>query len=468
MKIKKQIEYPSLHIEAISSEGLGIAKPEGKVVFVEAAIPGDEVSVKIVQAKKAFEQGKIIDILTPSKDRIAPFCDHFGVCGGCKWQYASYEAQLAYKEEIVKNAFERLAKVPIKEILPIAGSSQTQYYRNKLEFTFSNKKWLTLEQIQSEDTAINRDALGFHIPRLFDKIIDIEHCYLQGGLSNEIRNFIKSYALQNQLSFYDIREHVGFLRTLIIKTSTAGETLVFIVFGENKQKEITSLTKALMQQFPSINSLQYAINLKKNDSIFDLEPVLVHGNDYIIETLGSKKYKIGAKSFFQTNPVQGKTLYDITKAFANVQPHETVYDLYTGVGSIALYISDDCKQVIGIEEVAPAIEDAKENAVLNQSDNCYFYTGDVRKIINSDLYQKHGKPDVIITDPPRAGMHEDVVKELLNIEANRIVYVSCNPATQARDIQLLNEKYEVSKMQAVDMFPHTKHIENIALLTLRK
>ena len=468
MKIKKQIEYPSLHIEAISSEGLGIAKPEGKVVFVEAAIPGDEVSVKIVQAKKAFEQGKIIEILAPSKDRITPFCTHFGVCGGCKWQYASYEAQLSYKEEIVKSAFERLAKVTIQEVLPIAGSIQTQYYRNKLEFTFSNKKWLTLEQIQSEDTDINRDALGFHIPRLFDKIIDIEHCYLQGGLSNEIRNYIKSYASDNQLSFYNIREHVGFLRTLIIKTSNAGETLVFIVFGENKQKEIKNLTQSLIQQFPSINSLQYAINLKKNDSIFDLEPVLVHGNDYIIETLGSKKYKIGAKSFFQTNPVQGKTLYDITKAFANVQPNETVYDLYTGVGSIALYIADDCKQVIGIEEVAPAIEDANENAVLNQSNNCYFYTGDVRKIINSDLYQKHGKPDVIITDPPRAGMHEDVVKELLNIEANRIVYVSCNPATQARDIQLLNEKYEVSKMQAVDMFPHTKHIENIALLTLRK
>ena len=452
----------------MSSEGLGIAKPDGKVVFVVGAIPGDEVSVRIHQSKKSFEEGKVIDIIKDSDDRISPFCSHFGICGGCKWQYAKYDAQLSYKEDIVNSAFERLAKVAVKERLPIAGCKTTQYYRNKLEYTFSNKKWLTVEQINSEDQDINRNALGFHIPRLFDKIIDIEHCYLQGGLSNDIRNFIKKTAIENNFSFYDIREQKGLLRTLIIKTTLSGETLLFIVFGENDKKSIDVLLNAVQHKFPEINSLQYATNLKKNDSIFDLEPVLVNGSEHIIETLGTKKYKIGAKSFFQTNPEQGKFLYDIVKDFAQVQKHETVYDLYTGVGSIALYVSDDCKQVIGIEEVAPAIEDANENAKLNRSKNCHFYTGDVRKIIGSELYEKHGKPDVILTDPPRAGMHEDVVKELLNIAANRIVYVSCNPATQARDIAILNEKYDITKMQAVDMFPHTKHIENIALLELRK
>lgn len=452
----------------MSSEGLGIAKPEGKVVFVEGAIPGDVVDVKIFRAKKAFEEGKVSNIIESSKDRLDAFCSHFGVCGGCKWQFASYAAQLAYKEDIVNSAFERLAKVKIIEKLPIVGAAANQYYRNKLEFTFSNKKWLTVEQIQSNHSDIERSALGFHIPKLFDKIVDIDHCYLQGGLSNDIRNFIRKFAIDHHYTFYDIREQIGLLRTLIIKTTIAGDTLVFIIFGEDEAENREPLLAALLQQFPQISSLQYAINLKKNDSIFDLDPIVVHGSDHITESLGSKRYKIGPKSFFQTNPVQGKTLYDITKAFAAVQKHETVYDLYTGVGSIALYVSDDCKQVIGIEEVAPAIEDAKENAVLNHTKNCYFYKGDVRKIIGSELYEKHGHPDIIITDPPRAGMHEDVVQELLRIEASRIVYVSCNPATQARDIALLSEKYEIAKMQAVDMFPHTKHIENIALLVLKK
>ena len=451
----------------MSSEGLGVAKPEGKVVFIQGAIPGDTVAARVVYAKKAYEEAIATEIIDASKDRIDPFCKHFGICGGCKWQYAQYSAQLIYKDSIVDNAFERLAKVPIQQKLPIVGCNQTQYYRNKLEFTFSNKKWLTIDEIKSEDNNIERDALGFHIPRLFDKIIDIEHCYLQGADSNEIRNFIREFAIKNNLSFYDIREQKGLLRTLIIKTTVANEVLVFIVYGENNPNEIDFLNTAILKQFPSISSFQYAINLKKNDSIFDLEPVLVSGKNHLVEVLGSKKYKIGAKSFFQTNPTQGNILYDITKEFAAVQKHETVYDLYTGVGSIAIYVADDCKQVIGIEEVAPAIEDANENALLNQANNCHFYTGDVKKIIGTELYSKHGKPDVIITDPPRAGMHEDVVKELLNIGANRIVYVSCNPSTQARDIALLSEKYEVAKMQAVDMFPHTKHIENIALLKLR-
>lgn len=467
LKGKKQKEYASLHIEAMSSEGLGIAKPDGKVVFVNGAIPGDEVAARVVYAKKAYEEANTTEIIQSSADRVDPFCSHFGICGGCKWQYAKYNAQLAYKENIVDSAFERLAKVEILHKLPIVGCAQTQYYRNKLEFTFSNKKWLTLEQIKSEDNDIKRDALGFHIPRLFDKIIDVDHCYLQGSGSNEIRNFIRDFAIKNNLSFYDIREQKGLLRTLIIKTTVADDVLVFIVYGENNKEQIDLLNQAILKQFSNIGSFQYAINLKKNDSIFDLDPILVSGKDHIIEVLGDKKYKIGPKSFFQTNPIQGKILYDITKEFAAVQKHETVYDLYTGVGSIALYVADDCKQVIGIEEVAPAIEDAKVNTALNQATNCHFYTGDVKKIIGSDLYNKHGKPDVIITDPPRAGMHEDVVRELLNLEANRIVYVSCNPGTQARDIALLNEKYEVAKMQAVDMFPHTKHIENIALLKLR-
>ncbi len=468
MRNKKNIIHENISITAISSEGYGIARIEGKVIFAEACIPGDVADVKIYKSKASYEEGKAIAIKSPSSDRVEPFCSHFGTCGGCKWQYATYEAQLKYKQEIVKSAFDRIAKVSLDNILPIVGCDETKYYRNKLEYTFSNKKWLTLEQVESGDENIVRDACGFHIPGLFDKVVDVDHCYLQGSISNDLRNAIKSFCIDQHYSFYDIREQKGFLRNLVVKTASTGQVLVMLVVGEDNDEKIEKVMRFIIDKFPSIDSLQYMINTKRNDSTYDLDAITYKGNAYIIEEFGAKKFKIGAKSFFQTNSRQGKHLYDIIKDFASLKKTDTVYDLYTGVGSIAIYLADDCKQMIGVEEVKEAIIDANENKLLNQQTNCQFYTGDVKNIINSDLYDAHGRPDVIITDPPRSGMHEKVVMELLHLEASTIVYVSCNPSTQARDIALLNEKYDVTKMQPVDMFPHTKHIENVALLKLRK
>lgn len=460
--------YENLLIEGMSTEGMGIAKPEGKVVFVEGAVPGDLCNVRVKKSHKSYEEAIISEIVKPSTYRVEPVCKHFGTCGGCKWQHIAYNAQVQYKETIVSDAFERLAKCKPEKRVPAAAADAIHYYRNKLEYTFSNKRWLTVDEIQHGDENLQRNALGFHIPGLFDKIVDVDHCFLQGGESNAIRNFIRKFAIENAYSFYDIREQKGFLRTLIIKTNTQGQTLLCIAYGENNSEQITRLNNALLENFSSIVSLYYTVNTKKNDTIFDLDVSLFSGEAHLVEHIGSTAYKIGPKSFFQTNPIQGKTLYDITLSMANPKQSDTIYDLYTGVGSIALYVASKCKQVVGIEEIAPAIDDAKANAALNDIHNCFFYTGDVKKIIGSSLYEKHGTPDIIITDPPRAGMHEDVVKELLRIEAPKIVYVSCNPSTQARDISLLSEKYTLAISQAVDMFPHTKHIENIVLLTLTK
>ncbi len=468
MRNKKNIIYENLPITAISSEGYGIARLEGKVIFAEGCIPGDVADVKIYKSKSSYEEGKAIAIKTPSTNRVEPFCSHFGTCGGCKWQYAAYTAQLDFKEEIVKSAFERIAKVALEHIEPIVGCDETQYYRNKLEYTFSNKKWLTIEQVESGDENIVRDACGFHIPGLFDKVVDVEHCYLQGSISNSLRDAIKKYCIERKYTFYDIREQKGFLRNLVIKTASTGEVLVMLVLGEENEKKIKDVMDFIHTNFPTIDSLQYMINTKRNDSTYDLDAITYKGSSHIVEKMGSKKFKIGAKSFFQTNSKQGNVLYNIIKDFADLKQTDVVYDLYTGVGSIAIYLADDCNQMIGIEEVKEAINDANQNKLLNNQSNCHFYTGDVKNIINTELYERHGKPDVIITDPPRSGMHEKVIIELLALETPSIVYVSCNPSTQARDIALLSEKYEVIKMRPVDMFPHTKHIENVALLKLKK
>ena len=468
MRNKKNIIYENLPITAISSEGYGIARLEGKVIFAEGCIPGDVADVKIYKSKSSYEEGKAIAIKTPSTNRVEPFCSHFGTCGGCKWQYAAYTAQLDFKEEIVKSAFERIAKVALEHIEPIVGCDETQYYRNKLEYTFSNKKWLTIEQVESGDENIVRDACGFHIPGLFDKVVDVEHCYLQGSISNSLRDAIKKYCIERKYTFYDIREQKGFLRNLVIKTASTGEVLVMLVLGEENEKKIKDVMDFIHTNFPTIDSLQHMINTKRNDSTYDLDAITYKGSSHIVEKMGSKKFKIGAKSFFQTNSKQGNVLYNIIKDFADLKQTDVVYDLYTGVGSIAIYLADDCNQMIGIEEVKEAINDANQNKLLNNQSNCHFYTGDVKNIINTELYERHGKPDVIITDPPRSGMHEKVIIELLALETPSIVYVSCNPSTQARDIALLSEKYEVIKMRPVDMFPHTKHIENVALLKLKK
>ena len=467
MRHKKSAIHLGLPITAMSSEGLGIARLEGKVIFAEGCIPGDTADVKIFKSKASYEEGKAIAISVESEDRVKPFCSHFGTCGGCKWQFATYSAQLKYKEEIVKSAFERIAKVRLENVKPIMGCDEIMYYRNKLEYTFSNKKWLTNEEIESDNSQLSRDACGFHIPGLFDKVVDVDHCYLQGSISNELRLAIKNYSIEKGYSFYDIKAQQGFLRNLVVKTASTGEVLVLLVVGENNIDKINDIMSFVKEKFPIIQSLQYMINTKKNDSTYDLEAITYSGEAFIVEELGLKRFKIGPKSFFQTNSRQGKKLYDIIKEFAGLNKSDIVYDLYTGVGSIAIYMADECHTVIGVEEVKEAIVDANENKKLNHQDNCHFYTGDVKNIINSDLFIKHGKPNLIITDPPRSGMHEKVIEELLAVSAPRLIYVSCNPSTQARDIALLAEKYEVKWMQPVDMFPHTKHIENVALLILR-
>lgn len=465
-EIKKEIE--SLEILSMSTEGKGIGRHEGKVVFVDSAIPGDIVKVQVRKTQKKFDEAFITQLIRPSVFRKEPFCEHFGQCGGCKWQHISYEQQLAMKEETVLSAFRKIGKTDIENLGSIIGSPITQYYRNKLEFTFSSRKWISREEFEKLNEDSDRRGVGFHMPGFFDRIVDVKHCFLQEDPSNAIRNHVRKYTLSKGISYYDTKHQEGMMRNLVIKTSSLGQTLVMLSFHENDPDIILPLMENLLQAFPKITSLYWVHNPKKNDSIYDLDPVLFSGEPYIVEELGHLRYMIGPKSFFQTNPTQGKVLYDLTAEFAGLKKEETVYDLYTGVGSIALYLAAQCKTIIGIEEVKEAIDDAQKNAVLNQVKNAAFYTGDVRKMLNSTLYQNHGRPDVLITDPPRAGMHEDVIAEIIKLSPGRIVYVSCNPATQARDVELLSGKYNITRMRPVDMFPHTPHIENVALLELRK
>lgn len=464
-KMKNKI-VTNLQIERIASEGKCVGHHDGKVVFVSGVAPGDVVDVRITKGKSSFMEGEPVAFHQYSKDRIDPFCSHFGTCGGCKWQHINYDLQKTYKRQQVLDQFQRIAKVALPEVLPTLGSEQIQYYRNKLDFTFSNKKWLTLEQIRSEED-FDRNALGFHIPKMFDKIIDVDHCYLQGGISNDVRNELRSFALENKLSFYDIRNQVGLLRNLIIRTTSTGQTMVIVQFGESDPESIDQVMDFLKNRFPEITSLLYVINTKGNETFHDLELVTFAGLPYIEEEMEGLKFRIGPKSFYQTNSEQAYELYKVARNFAGLKGDEVVYDLYTGTGTIANFVAKKAKQVIGVEYVEAAIEDAKINSQINGIENTLFYAGDMKDILNEEFIQNHAAPDVIITDPPRAGMDEKVVQMLLRLEAPKVVYVSCNPATQARDVALLAEKYDVVKIQPVDMFPQTYHVENVILLTKR-
>jgi len=465
-KMKNKV-ITNLLIERIASEGKCLGHHEEKVVFVTGVAPGDVVDVRITKGKSSFMEGEPVKFHEYSKERIEPFCSHFGICGGCKWQHINYELQKTYKRQQVVDQFQRIAKVSIPEVMPTLGSEKTTYYRNKLDFTFSNKKWLTLDQVRSNEE-FDRNALGFHIPKMFDKIVDVDHCYLQGNISNEVRNELRKFALENKITFYDIRGQVGLLRNLIIRTTSTGESMVIMQFGENDPESIKVVMEFLNQKFPEITALIYVINLKGNETFHDLDLVTFAGKDYIEEEMEGLKFRISPKSFYQTNSEQAYELYKVARDFAQLKGDEVVYDLYTGTGTIANFVAKQAKQVIGIEYVEAAIEDAKLNSKLNGIENTLFYAGDMKAILNEEFIASHAKPDLIITDPPRAGMDEKVVEMLLRLEAPKIVYVSCNPATQARDVALLAEKYDVEKIQPVDMFPQTYHVENVISLILRK
>ena len=475
MRKKRNVVIEDLQVMSYAAGGKSIAKVDGKVIFIEGAVPGDIVDVRLSKNKKDWAEGKAIRIKSLSKERVTPFCDHFGVCGGCKWQMLPYAQQLAYKQEEVAQQMKRIGKINLPEMQPIAGSAETTHYRNKLEFTFSAKKYFTDAEMKAMPMPEEGPrglpsipALGFHVPGSFDKVIDIDTCHLQAEPSNAIRNTLRQYALDKGYSFYDIRNHVGLLRNLLIRICTTGDIMVNLVFGEDDKVAREDLMQLLKDKFPMITSLYYTVNTKFNDSLHDQHPVCYHGKPYAIEQLGELKFKVGPKSFFQTNSKQAKQLYDITKSFAELNGTQVVYDLYCGTGSIGIYVSDLAQKVIGVEVIAEAIDDAKENAALNQIGNTAFFAGDAAEICDDAFFALHGRPDVIITDPPRAGMHAKLVEQILQMEAPVVVYVSCNPATQARDLQLLAEKYEVTAIRPVDMFPHTHHIENIVQLKLRK
>ena len=460
--------YSALEITGIADKGKGVTRdPEGRVIFVEDVAPGDIVDVLVYKKKKSFFLGKVMNYQTYSLQRATPFCEHFGTCGGCKWQHLDYQAQLKYKQEVVYNALERIGKLSGNILLPIQGvTGETTYYRNKLEYSFSNKRWLTRNEI-ADGVSNLQDVLGFHRAGAFDKIIDIEKCWLQPDPSNAIRNKVRQLAIEQQLSFYDAKAHTGFLRNMVMRITTLGEIMLIFSFSEENEKAISRLLDALLEHFPQITSLYYCINAKQNDYLLDLPMQLYDGEKAIEEKLGHVRFHIGPKSFFQTNTMQAKVLYDTVADFAELTGGENVYDLYTGIGSIALYLAKYCKQVIGIEEIGDAILDARKNASLNSIENAIFYAGDVKDLLTEAFVIDHGPADILITDPPRAGMHPKVVQMLLQLKVPKMVYVSCNPATQARDLELLRQKYEVVKVRPVDMFPHTHHIESVALLNLR-
>lgn len=471
MRRNKNIVVEQLQIEDYAAEGKSLARQEGKVIFVEQVVPGDVVDVRLTKNKKDWAEGFPLHFHQYASDRIEPFCQHFGVCGGCQWQMLPYEKQLQYKQKQVADNLKRIGKVTLPDMLPIMGGAETRFYRNKLEYTFSTKEFVPKEDLQK---AKNTDAppeqagvAGFHAKGFFDKVVNVQKCWLQPEPTNAIRNFIREYAYGNNLSFYDIRAHVGFLRTMQVRVCRSGEVMVNIVLGEENEKKRAQLFQNLMLRFPEVTTWLYTINLKWNDSLHDQKPVVVSGKGYVIETLENFQFKIGPKSFFQTNTAQAEQLYRITRDFAELDGSQVLYDLYCGTGSIGIFCSTGAKKIIGVEAIDAAIEDAKENAALNNIQDAFFVSGDVTEVCNDTFFETHGRPDVIITDPPRAGMHEKLVQKILDIEAPLVVYVSCNPATQARDLALLDQKYAVTKIQPVDMFPHTHHIENVVQLKLK-
>lgn len=466
-KKQKNIVLENITVTDYAAEGKALVRHEGKVIFVSGAIPGDRVNIRLSKNKKDWAEGKAIDILEPSPDRLEPFCKHFGTCGGCKWQMLPYEKQLAFKQQEAVQNLVRIGKIELPEVLPIVGSANTIHYRNKLEFTFSNKRYLTNAELNNENISAQQNALGYHAPGIFDKVIDIDECYLMDDVNNRIRNTVREIAVENNFSYYNIKEHTGWLRNIIIRYCSTGELMVNICINHEDEPNRLILLNSLLSKVPEITTLLYTINPKWNDSIYDLEPVVYHGKGYAIEKLEDFEFIISPKSFFQTNTRQAEQLYSITRAFAGLTGTETVYDLYCGTGSIGIFLSKQAKKIIGVEVIEDAIEDARKNAALNNIHHATFFAGDVIKICNDEFFEQHGRPDVIITDPPRAGMHEKLVIKLLEMEAPKIVYVSCNTATQARDLSLLSEKYKVIKVQPVDMFPHTHHIESVVLLTLK-
>lgn len=466
LKIKKNSVLRDLDVTDISTEGKGIGRHEGVVVFTEGAVPGDKVDVHITKTKQSYAEGYLSRIVAPSGHRTIPVCEHFSVCGGCKWQNLAYSEQLRFKQKYVADALVRLGKLEVKKMHPIAGCSDPYYYRNKLEYSFSAKRWLTRMEM-AHGTSEPDSGLGYHISGMFDKVLDIRNCYLQPEPSNSIRNAVKQFALANNLSFYDIRNKTGFLRTLLIRNTLMGELMVLVAVYEWHEKELFTLLEFLKTTFPQITSLQYVHNPKANDTLADLEIKTYSGRDHIVEEMEGLRFRISARSFFQTNSAQALYLYRAARQFAGLTGKETVYDLYTGTGTIANFLAKSAAKVIGIEYVADAVADAVQNSRDNGINNTAFFAGDMKDILNDEFIATHGRPDVIITDPPRAGMHEDVVKTILRVAPDRIVYVSCNPGTQARDMALLNTAYELLEMQPVDMFPQTTHVETVALLQRR-
>lgn len=464
-KQSDKIIFREVTVLDAGAKGVSVAKAEdGRVIFIPNVVPGDVIDVQTFKKRKSYFEGKAIHFHRYSEDRVQPKCSHFGVCGGCKWQNMQYEQQLYYKNNEVYNHLKRIGKIELPDFEPILGSEKQFYYRNKMEFSFSDSRWLTENEIQQEATFTNRNALGFHIPKMWDKILDIEHCYLQEDPSNAIRNSIKTFANEHEIPFYNARNQTGVLRTLMIRTSSTGEIMVLLQFFKEEKNMREALLNHIKTTFPSITSLLYVINEKGNDTLYDQEIKLFHGRDYILEEMEGLHFSVNAKSFYQTNSDQAYELYKITRDFAGLSGNEIVYDLYTGTGTIAQFVSKKAKKVVGVEAVPEAISEAKENAKRNNIDNCSFFVGDMKLIFTDSFIQQNGKPDVIITDPPRDGMHADVVQQLLKVAPEKIVYVSCNSATQARDLAILDALYKVSRVRPVDMFPQTHHVENVVLL----
>ncbi|MFD2909644.1 23S rRNA (uracil(1939)-C(5))-methyltransferase RlmD [Flavobacterium ardleyense] len=467
-KKTERIVFENVKILDAGAKGVSVAKaPDGKVIFLPNVVPGDVVDVQTVKKRKAYYEGKAIKIHEFSEHRITPVCQHFGTCGGCKWQNMAYSQQLFYKNQEVFNNLKRIGKIELPDFEPILGSEKQFFYRNKMEFGFSNARWMTDAEIQTGADFEDKNALGFHIPKMWDKILDIEKCHLQEDPSNDIRNEIKRFAIAKNLTFFNPRAVEGLLRTLMIRTASTGELMVLIQFYEKDITAIELMMNFLAERFPQITSLQYVINQKLNDTLYDQDIILFKGRDHILEEMEGLQFSINAKSFYQTNSEQAYELYKITRDFAGLTGNEIVYDLYTGTGTIAQFVSKAAKKVIGVEAVPEAIIDAKANATRNNITNCEFYVGDMKNVFNDEFIAQHGHPDVIITDPPRDGMHKDVVEQIMKIAPNRVVYVSCNSATQARDLALMDEKYQVIRVRPVDMFPQTHHVENVVLLEKR-
>lgn len=456
-----------LTVTGYAAEGKSLARHDGKVIFIEQAVPGDVVDVRLTRNKKDWAEGHVIQFRSYSPERVKPFCPHFGICGGCQWQMLPYEKQLEYKQDQVLQSLKRIGKVDMPEIAPIMGARHTQFYRNKLEYTFSNRRYLLPEELADAGISARQDAAGFHAKGIFDKVVDVDVCYLQSEPTNLIRKAVRQWGIDHQLSFYDIKNQSGFLRTLQVRLCRSGELMLNLMTGHEDQAALFPLLDHLLANFPQISTLLYTVNTKGNDSLNGLDPVVYHGPGYVTETLERFRFKIGPKSFFQTHTEQAERLYQVTRNMAGLTGNEILYDLYCGTGSIGIFCSDGARKVIGVELVAEAVADARENALHNGVGHAEFFTGDATLLCDNDFFAAHGRPDVIITDPPRAGMTEKLIAKLLEIEAPRIVYVSCNPATQARDLQWLGEKYAVSAIQPVDMFPHTHHIENVTALFLK-